>query len=128
RAPRMRPAPRNGTRAETRLSIENREPRSAARADGTLPAHARVEGTLALAKESNVAHSHLLEQWTTAKGSAAGTNLTQQEGDYADLGPYQDVVVFLEVSDVSGTPNLRYETSPTKDDNLFQLMTAAAIN
>jgi len=35
-------------------------------------------------------------------------------------------VAYIEVSDTSGTPLMQFETSPTKDDNLFVNMDAAA--
>jgi hypothetical protein len=67
----------------------------------------------------------LAQDWVTARGSAAGTTVTQQESEYVDLGPYQDAVAFIEVSDVSGSPNLEFQTSPTRDDNLFKQIDGA---
>lgn len=64
----------------------------------------------------------LLQDWVTVRGSTSGTVVTQPVSGYADLAPYQDVVAFLEVSDVSGTPAMKFETAPTDDDNLFQNM------
>lgn len=62
----------------------------------------------------------LLQEWTTVRGNAATTTVTQQEHHYADLVHFQDVSVYLECSDVSGNPTISFMTSPTRDDNLFQ--------
>lgn len=35
------------------------------------------------------------------------------------------MVAFIEVTDVAGNPNMKLETSPTRDDVLFQNMDAA---
>ena len=68
----------------------------------------------------------LLSEWNTVRGAASTTTVTQQEKHYADLLHFQDVVIFMETSDVSGTPLINFQTSPTKDDILFQLIDAAA--
>jgi len=67
----------------------------------------------------------LAQDWNTVRGSVAGTVVTMQESDYVDLMPFQDVVAFLEVSEIFNGINIRFETSPTKDDNLFQLIDAS---
>jgi hypothetical protein len=73
-----------------------------------------------------MAASFLLQDWNTVRGNFTTVTVTQQESDYADLAPFQDVVVFIEVADVAGTPTIQIQTSPTKDDVLFQSMDATA--
>ncbi len=64
----------------------------------------------------------LLQDWCSVSGSSSAT-ITQPVDDYADLAAYQDIVVFLEVSDFN-TALMSYQTSPSKDETLFQNMLA----
>jgi hypothetical protein len=108
-----------------------------ARATGAKSRHARCIGPLRRLeqgamtsegpeKETNMAGAILLQDWITVRGNTTGTIVRQQEDDYVDLAPFQDFVAYIEVSDTSGTPLMQFETSPTKDDNLFVNMDAAA--
>ncbi len=60
----------------------------------------------------------VLQEWCTIRGSA---NVTQSEEGWLDLSPYEDVQFWLLVSEVSGspTPQIIYQTSPTKDEAMF---------
>lgn len=70
----------------------------------------------------------LLQDWITLAGPDP-TPMIQNENDWLDMSPYQDVVVWLEVNGTLTAPStpadLAIETSPSKDDALFQPMTSA---
>src|SRR5262245_16688428 len=63
-------------------------------------------------------HSFILQDYTTIRGSTS-TNVTQSESGWLDLTPYQDLVFWLDVREVTGTVTITYQTSPTKDESLF---------
>jgi hypothetical protein len=71
-----------------------------------------------------MAASVLLQEWNTVRGNLTTTTVTQQEHHYADLLHFQDVSLYMETSDMSGSPTITFQTSPTRDDNLFQAMDA----
>jgi hypothetical protein len=68
--------------------------------------------------------SFVLQDWMTIRG-AAGTTVTQGESTWLDLSPYEDVVFWLLVSEVTGSPapTLVYQTAPTKDESFFAAQT-----
>jgi hypothetical protein len=69
---------------------------------------------------------YILQDWTTIRSSV--TTVTQGESEWLDLALHEDVVFYLDVREVTGTtPTMSYQTSPNKEDVLFQSM-AAAIN
>ena len=68
-------------------------------------------------------HAFTLQDWTTIQGGVV-TVLQGEEG-YLDLTPYQDVIFWLDVRQATGTPGVTYQTSPTKDESLFQGMVTA---
>ncbi len=61
----------------------------------------------------------ILQDWTTIRGSGA-TSIVQSAQDWLDMSLYQDAVMWLNVTEVTGTVTITYETSPTGDDSLFQ--------
>ena len=64
---------------------------------------------------------YILQDWITVRGSV--TTFTQGEAGWLDLAPHQDVVFYLDVREVTGTtPTITYQTSPNKEDVLFQNM------
>lgn len=70
-------------------------------------------------------HSFVLQDWITIRG-AASTNVTQGESGWLDLAPYQDLSIWLDVREFSGsTPQMVFETAPIKEDVLFLPMVAA---
>jgi hypothetical protein len=73
-----------------------------------------------------MSRSVLLQNWITVRGATTTTDVRQDRSGYADLAGYKDLVVYLEVSDLSGRPLLAYETSPTNDDVLFLNLDTAA--
>jgi hypothetical protein len=69
-------------------------------------------------------HGFILQDWTTIRGGGSVTTVTQQETDWLDLAPYQDVVFWIDVKEVTSTATLYLQTSPTLDDSFFQSMAA----
>jgi hypothetical protein len=74
-------------------------------------------------------YCYIMQPWKTIRASSVVTSVTQTENCWLDLTPYQDIVAWLEVKEVSvgGGTNVQmaYQTSPTKDDSLFQGVVAA---
>jgi len=66
--------------------------------------------------------SFVLQDWITIRGGTS-TTVTQGEASWLDLGPYEDVVFWLQVTNVTGSPTLLYQTSPTADDAFFAVQT-----
>ena len=62
----------------------------------------------------------ILQELTTVKGTVT---ITQDESGWIEGTDAQDLVVFLDIRSVSGTATIVFQTSPTKDDALFQTMT-----
>lgn len=62
-------------------------------------------------------HTFILQDWTTVRGS--NNTVIQSEADWIDLTPYQDVVIWIDVREVTGTVALQLQTSPTKDEVFF---------
>ena len=62
-------------------------------------------------------HTFVLTDWITVKGS--GNSVIQSESEWLDLTPYEDVVVWIDCREASGTPTLAIQTSPTKDETFF---------
>jgi hypothetical protein len=66
--------------------------------------------------------SYVLQDWITIRGVASGV-VTQGESGWLDLAPYQDVSFWLDCREVFGsTPQIAFQTSPNKEDGLFQAM------
>ena len=76
---------------------------------------------------THIMHGILLQDWITLRGSTADA-VTQGEDGYLDMTPYQDVVTWLDVREVTppaaGSLFMQFGTSPTKDDLSFALMLA----
>ena len=82
-------------------------------------------------------HSFILQDWTSIRGGTSVSTITQQETEWLDLGPYQDIVAWVDVKETmnngvaGGSPTLLIQTSPILEDAFFQsmltvTMTAAA--
>jgi hypothetical protein len=70
-------------------------------------------------------HNYILQDWITIRG-ASSTTVTQSESTYLDLAPYQDILFYLDCRELTGsTPTIAFQTSPTKEDFLFQACVAA---
>jgi hypothetical protein len=69
-------------------------------------------------------HAYTLQDWTTIRGSSSALTITQEEGGWLDLSPYQDVVFWVDGRSSTNTPTLTLQTSPSKDDALFMPLAA----
>jgi hypothetical protein len=70
-----------------------------------------------------MAISVLLQPWITVRGISTTTFVYQSSAHYAEVPECKDVVCFMEVADISSTPcNFNYQTSPSLDDSMFQIM------
>ena len=66
-------------------------------------------------------HNYILQDWITIRGTSSSTVITQGESGYLDLAPYQDVTFWIDCRESSGgTVTMNFQTSPTKEDFLFQ--------
>lgn len=67
-------------------------------------------------------YGYVLQDWITIRGNSTITSIVQGENDWMGLAPYEDIVFWLDCREItasSGTLVMNYETSPTKDENLF---------
>jgi hypothetical protein len=76
-------------------------------------------------------HSFVLQDWNVAAGPGGASTFTQDEGGWLDLAPFQDAVIYVDCRETSGPPTIVFETSPCREDALFQplasmTMTSAA--
>lgn len=65
----------------------------------------------------------ILQDLTTIRG-ATSTNVTQNESGWLDMSAMQDLTIWTECKEVTGTVTCTFQTSPTKDDALFTAMMA----
>lgn len=68
-----------------------------------------------------------LQEYITIRSDSTVAFVTQNETGWLDLAGFQDLVAFLEVKEFSGatTINISYQTSPSKDEDLFTNMATA---
>lgn len=67
----------------------------------------------------------ILQDLSTIRG-ATSNPVTQNESGWLDMTQMQDLFIWTETKEVTGTVTLTYQTSPTKDDALFTQMMAGA--
>lgn len=72
-----------------------------------------------------MADSIRLQPWVSLSGASSAIVVLQHEVGYADLCGHSSLVVYAEVSDLSGGPYLTYQTSPTRDEGLWANMASA---
>lgn len=72
-----------------------------------------------------MSHAFLLQDWTTVSG--LDVIITQDPSEWKDLGGYVDVVFYIEVTEFSGTPTMRLQTSPVEDEAFFGHMAAVSL-
>ena len=68
----------------------------------------------------------LLQDWVTIRSGTNVNAITQGADAWVDLGDAEDLVIFLDVREVSGSPKITFQTSPTKQDASFVAMMPAA--
>lgn len=67
----------------------------------------------------------VLQDWITVRGTVTLGTITQTPSSWVDLRGYDDVVLFLDVREVtatSGTMNMSYMTAPTKDTTALRVL------
>jgi len=69
-------------------------------------------------------HTFVLQDWTTIRGTSNNT-IAQGEKGWLDLSPFQDLFAWVDVRELTSTPSLFFDTSPTEDENFFVSMTGA---
>jgi hypothetical protein len=78
-------------------------------------------------------YGFLVQDWITIRGanSPLVNSIIQTEQNWVSLQPYQDIVFWLEVREVtlSSATNItvNYETAPLKDESLFTAMVAGPV-
>ena len=62
-----------------------------------------------------------LQDWTTLRGASTITSIVQDPSGWLNLSPFQDVVFWLDVRNVSPGPTLAlaYQTAPSRDGGSF---------
>lgn len=68
-------------------------------------------------------HTFILQDWITTRGN--NNTITQSESEWLDLTQYQDVVVWVDVREMTGTVTMTLQTAPTKDEAFFAVGTLA---
>jgi hypothetical protein len=68
--------------------------------------------------------SYVLQDFTTIRGNSTTQTITQSESEWLNLGPFQDVSIWLDIREVfitSGNTNVQFnlQTAPIKDEFLF---------
>jgi hypothetical protein len=72
----------------------------------------------------------VLQDWITVRGASSITQIIQNEANHAALDQFQDVIMWLHVSEVTtggGLVTMNLETAPLKDESLFTAMTNMAV-
>jgi hypothetical protein len=69
--------------------------------------------------------NYVFQDWITAAG-ASTTPFVQEAKDWLGLASFSDVVFYLEIKQLVGTPapglTWNFQTAPTKDERLFQTL------
>jgi hypothetical protein len=81
-------------------------------------------------------YGFVLQDWITIRGATAGTpagDIIQGESTWMGFSSFQDIVVWLDVRETNVAPTGQtltwyFETSPSKDNNLFTSMGNVALN
>jgi hypothetical protein len=73
----------------------------------------------------NVMRGLLVQNWVTIRSAANVPTITQGADSWIDLGDVEDLVLFLDVREVSGGAKMVYQTSPTKQETSFVNMLPA---
>lgn len=70
----------------------------------------------------------IMQDWITIRGQSnnPATTVTMSQSSWLNTAPFQDVTFFLDVREFTGTTvTLTFETSPGRDEVLFQACVAA---
>ncbi len=66
----------------------------------------------------------LVQDWATLRGADATSMIVQSSTDWVDLGAVEDLVLFLDVREVTSgaTIKMYYETAPVREQGAFVSM------
>lgn len=74
-----------------------------------------------------MAYVTLMQDWTTIQNSGSNP-IVQSDDDWLDMADFLDIVFYVSTQQVSGTtPVLVFETSPSKDNDLFATMVSVSL-
>lgn len=62
----------------------------------------------------------IMQDWITIRGTTTSTVVIMSQADWILTAPFQDIVFYMDVREVSGTVAMHYQTCPARDDVLFQ--------
>jgi hypothetical protein len=68
---------------------------------------------------------YVLQDWTTIRGQTTAAQIIQNESDWMGFSSFQDMVFWIDTREVTfsgATITLALQTSPSKDEALFQTM------
>ena len=73
---------------------------------------------------------YVLQNWTTIRAQTGGTTIIQDEDDWMGFSSFEDIVFWIDMREAtvpaSQTLTLALQSSPSKDEALFQTMVSAA--
>jgi hypothetical protein len=76
-------------------------------------------------------HSFVLQDFVTIRGSSTTLTISQSESEWAELGPFEDIVAWIDVREVtlSGAASIaiNLQTAPLKDEFLFVTMESSPL-
>ncbi len=67
-------------------------------------------------------YGYVLQDWITIRGTSVTNDIIQGERDWMGFSSFQDLVLWLDVREVTSTVDFHLDTSPSKDEALFQSM------
>jgi len=66
----------------------------------------------------------IMQDWITIRGSASN-NVIQSQSAWLLTAPFQDITFYIDVREMTSTPQFQFETAPSRDEVLFVRMGAA---
>ena len=79
-------------------------------------------------------YGYVLQDWITIRGTipASGSaDIIQGESTWMGFSSFRDIVIWLDIREITfpaTSLTFNFESSPTKDNNLFQVMQSQTIN
>ena len=68
----------------------------------------------------------VMQDWVRIHGPGSSATTVQDEAHWLDIGGFQGLTPWIQVGFFGGSPVLSLETSPSRDDKFFQVMSAMA--
>lgn len=66
--------------------------------------------------------THVLTDWTTARGATSGVVVRQEQVDYCEASDVRDAAFYVEIQDFGGSARVAVQTAPLCDESLFLIM------